>query len=144
MSEEQFEILKIYLKDQSFESPMSPKVFQTEFKPEVRINVGTKVNDIDSEVHEVVLTLNLEGKQSGEILFIVEIEQAGLFRVAGMPPDKKEGFLKVVCPEAIFPYARQTVDHALNQGGFPSLQLAPISFQGIYQQEKAQPQSEKE
>jgi preprotein translocase subunit SecB len=40
----------------------------------------------------------------------------------------------------LFPYARETVADATMRAGFPPVQLAPINFDVLYQQQLAQAQ----
>jgi preprotein translocase subunit SecB len=42
--------------------------------------------------------------------------------------------LGVVCPNVLFPYARETVSDLINRAGFPPVLLAPVNFEAIYQQ----------
>ena len=47
-----------------------------------------------------------------------------------------------VCPNILFPYAREVVDSTVVRGGFPPLNLAPVDFDSLYrnaQEEKANP-----
>jgi len=46
--------------------------------------------------------------------------------------------LAVHCPAVLFPYARETVASATMHAGFPPVQLAPINFEALYQQQLAQ------
>ena len=48
--------------------------------------------------------------------------------------------LAIHCPTVLFPYARETVADATMRAGFPPVQLAPINFDVLYQQQLAQAQ----
>jgi preprotein translocase subunit SecB len=45
--------------------------------------------------------------------------------------------LGIVCPNVLFPYARETVSDLINRAGFPPILLAPVNFETIYQQRAA-------
>jgi preprotein translocase subunit SecB len=76
------------------------------------------------------LNLTAEAKgQDGQIYFIVEIEQSGLFNIESISGEQLDKLLKIYCPNILFPYARQAIDSALNIGGFPPLMLAPLNFE---------------
>jgi preprotein translocase subunit SecB len=46
--------------------------------------------------------------------------------------------LGVVCPNVLFPYARETVSDIVSRSGFPPVILAPVNFEALYQQQLAQ------
>ena len=52
-----FEIQRIFVKDISFEAPNTPHTFTEEWKPEVSLNLETKSNKIQENLHEVVLSI---------------------------------------------------------------------------------------
>jgi preprotein translocase subunit SecB len=44
----------------------------------------------------------------------------------------------MVCPNVLFPYARETVSDVVTRAGFPSVLLAPVNFEALYQQRAAE------
>jgi len=141
----QIGIARIYVKDLSFESPKAPMVFRGEaWRPELKLDVGVKPRKIQGDYWEVALELTIEAKESGEVAFIVEIEQGGLFEIKGPEGVGIDRALQIFCPSTLFPYARQAIDQALLVGGFPPLMLAPINFEALReaQEQKPQPQAD--
>jgi preprotein translocase subunit SecB len=129
-------IVRIYVKDISFESPNTPQVFMRQINPEVSLRVDVHHKAVEGPIHEVVLAMTLEAKQEGNVAFIVEIEQAGLFEVRDATDSQCDGILNVFCATTLFPYARQTIDSLLGQGGLPPLMMAPFNFESLYRQKK--------
>ncbi len=143
--ENQFAIQRIYVKDSSFETPMGVKAFQQNWQPQINQDINTRANSISEDVHEVVLTITItatlgegEGK---ETCFIAEIQQAGIFLLKGMDDERKKRLLGTMCPNILFPYAREAVDSLVTKGSFPPLLLPPINFDVLYQQALAQQQA---
>jgi len=63
-------IIRIYTKDVSFESPSSPKIFMEQFQPKIEVRVQVQHNEIQDDVHEVVLEFFAEAKnEKGEVAF---------------------------------------------------------------------------
>jgi preprotein translocase subunit SecB len=145
-SEQQLVIQKIYTKDISFESPDTPSVFLKEWKPEVNMELNTNANKTDNkEIFEVVLTITITVKIENETIYLTEVQQAGLFTVAGFSDTDVGAILGNFCPNALFPYARETISDLVTRGGFPQLLLAPVNFDALYQQHlEAQNSSSKE
>jgi len=44
--------------------------------------------------------------------------------------------LAAVCPNILFPYAREAVDSLIVKGSFPPINLAPVNFDALYVQTK--------
>lgn len=130
--EVQFNLQRIYTKDISFETPNSPAVFQKEWKPEVKLDIDTRTNELDPNLYEVILSVTVTATNAGETAFLCEVQQAGIFAVGEMPDNNKAHMLGSYCPNLLFPYARETVSNLVNRGTFPALNLQPVNFDAIF------------
>ena len=83
-TQQQFSLQRIYVKDVSFETPQGPDVFRQQWKPRVNLEINTRQNRIDDNNFEVVLTLSVTATQDDKTAFLAEVQQAGIFFVAGM------------------------------------------------------------
>ena len=131
-------VLRIYLKDVSFEIPNSPAIFTEQLNPQVSIEIGTSVEQLKADVFEVVLAVTATAKHEEKVCFLVEVKQAGIFSVTGMEETEKNSALGIFCPSTLFPYARQAVSDLVLNGGFPPLLLTPISFRKLYEEKLSQ------
>ena len=129
-------IERIYLRDVSFESPQAPGVFASEWKPQFTIELNTRASRLDDGRFEVILMVNLEAKSDEDTLFMVELQQAGIFHIEAANEEELRELLGVACPEALFPYAREAVDNLLAKGSFPPFMLAPVNFDTLYAEAK--------
>jgi len=137
--EKRISINKVYLKDFSFESPQAPAVFRSgEWKPQTNLNLRSNHNDIEEGLHEVVLTLTVDAKDEDTTLFLVEIQQAGIFEVAGYEQEELSAIVGSFCPNILFPYAREAIASIIQKGGFPEFVLQPINFDALYMQSRQQ------
>lgn len=137
MTDEQqanFNLKKIYIKDASFESPTSPQSFLQQQAPEVGIQLDISHSKVDEEHHEVILTITATAKSGEDTVFLCEVQQAGLFEIAGVPEQEMPMVLEIACPNILLPYVRQTIDDLVGKGGFPQMLIHPINFEGLYQQ----------
>ena len=71
----QFAIVRVYLKDASFEAPNSPQVFTQDFTPEVGVQLNTSVNKLENDLFEVVLSVTVTSKQDDKVGFLAEVHQ---------------------------------------------------------------------
>jgi preprotein translocase subunit SecB len=128
-------IAKVYMKDFSFESPQSPKVFRSgDWKPQTNLNLRSSHNEIENDVHEVVLTITVEAKDDDKTLFLIELHQAGLFDISGYEKEEFNAIIGSFCPNILFPYAREAIAATIQKGGFPEFVLQPINFDALYLQ----------
>jgi preprotein translocase subunit SecB len=130
----QFEIQRIFVKDVSFEAPNTPHTFVEEWKPEVTLNLETKSNRVQDNLHEVVLSITATVTSGKKTAFLIEIQQAGVFMINGFPSEQLHQMLGSFCPNILFPYAREVVSDMVVRGGFPQLILAPVNFDALYAQ----------
>src|SRR3990167_5619309 len=129
-----FEIQRIFVKDISFEAPNTPQTFVEEWKPEVALNLETKSNRIQDNMHEVVLSITATVNTDKKTAFLIEVHQAGVFLINHFPSDQLHQMLGSFCPNILFPYAREVISDIVVRGGFPQLILAPVNFDALYEQ----------
>jgi len=133
-NQQQFVIQKIYLKDLSFEAPMGAEAFMTQIQPQISQELGTDAKKIANDVYESVLKLTITAKQDKETAFLIEIQQSGIFLIKGFDEKNIAHILNTVCPQLLFPYAREVIDSTLVKGGFPALMLPPVNFEMLVAQ----------
>ncbi len=129
-----FEIQRVYVKDLSFEAPNTPHTFVEEWKPEVQLNLETKSNRVQDNLHEVVLSVTATVSTNKKPAFVVEVHMAGVFLMTNIPNDQIRQMLGSFCPNILFPYAREVISDVVVRGGFPQLILAPVNFDALYAQ----------
>ena len=131
----QFSVEKIYVKDVSFESPKTPHVFNEQVQPQINMNLNQRVQRLGENVFEVVLGINLTctaGEGDGNTVYVVEVQQAGVFALAGFEPNVLDALLGTQCPNVLYPYARQIIGDLIQAGGFAPFLLQPINFDALY------------
>ncbi|HEV2007568.1 MAG TPA: protein-export chaperone SecB [Burkholderiales bacterium] len=138
-----FAIEKIYLRDLSVEVPNAPEIFLEREPPVVEVNVQSNARAVQDGMYEVVLTITITAKIKDKNLFLVEAAQAGLFQIRNVPQQDMGPLLGIACPNTLFPYVRETVSTVTARAGFPPVVLAPMTFEGVYQQQLQQLQQQK-
>ena len=136
----QFAVQRIYIKDFSFESPNAPAIFTQQWQPELHMDLGTKTQKLEGDIHEVELSVTVTVKVGDQTAFLVEAKQAGIFTLAGFDQDQIRPMLGSYCPNLLYPYARQVVTDAVVKAGFPQLYLAPVNFDALYAEHQEQAQ----
>jgi preprotein translocase subunit SecB len=130
---------KFFVKDASIEVPNAPQVFTKAWKPDVDVQVNSRVQDMTQDQWQVILTITVTAKLGDETAFLVEAHQAGLFLLKGFNTNAERGaVLGAYCPALIFPFARETIADLVQRAGFPQLLLQPINFDALYLQHQRQ------
>ncbi len=136
-----FSIEKIYIKDLSVEVPNAPEVFSEREAPTVNLDINSETREVQAGIFEVVLKVTITAKINDKALFLVEAAQAGLFQIRNVPQEDMGPLLGIACPNTLFPYVRETISMVTSRAGFPPVVLAPMTFDGLYQQQVAQQQA---
>lgn len=138
-TEKRISIAKIYVKDFSFESPQAPQIFKSgEWSPKTDLNLRSSHTTVENSHHEVVLTITVEAKEADKSVFLIELQQAGLFEVSGYDGEEFNAIIGSFCPNILFPYARESIAGIVQKGGFPEFVLQPINFDALYVQSRKQ------
>lgn len=138
VSEAQFMIQRIYIKNLSFETTNTPAIFQQKWEPELSLDLNAQNTKLDDGVYEVTLTVTATVKNQGTTAFLVEVQQGGIFTIQGPAPEQLDHLLGSFCPGILFPYAREAITSEVIRGSFPQLVLAPINFDALYMQQQEQ------
>ncbi len=140
-----------YIKDLSFEVPNAPDIYATlRSQPAVQINLDVQARALQEgqNVYEVVLSVKADAREpaptngngampEGRVVFIAELQYAGVFTLTGVPPEAVEPLLLIECPRLLFPFARNVLSDVTREGGFPPVLLQPIDFVGLWQARRA-------
>lgn len=129
-----FGIEKLYVKDLSVEVPHAPQIFLERDAPQVEIQLATNGQNLGEGAYEVALTVTVTARVGDKTVFLVEVGQAGIFRIINVPDEQLEPLMAVACPNILFPYAREAVSDAVARAGFAPIVLQPVNFEAMYMQ----------
>ena len=136
MSEQQqpaFAAQRMYLKDASYEAPNAPGIFLKEWDPQVKVEMDNSVTTIDENgVYDVQLKVTVTATVGEETAYIAEVVQGGIFLVTGFSDEDRKRLTGSVCPDMLYPYAREALSSLMTRGSFPAFLLSPVNFDYIY------------
>ena len=142
-----FRLLRIYIKDVSFENPNSPEIFDRSGKqPKVDMNLELNHRKVVEDQWEVSIKISAETRDADtdKLLFEIEVEQAAVFYLKNIPDEHMAMVLAVDCPTIILPYTRQVVSQMTVDGGFMPFLLEPVNFRGLFESKLQQAAKEAE
>lgn len=135
-----FNLEKIYVKDISLEIPHAPQIFLERDNPQIDVQLHTQADSFEKDLFGVAVTATVTARIGEKIMFLIEVKQAGIFRMHNVPATDMEPILAVMCPNILFPYLREVVSDVSVRAGFAPVLLNPVNFDAIYQQQKFQAQ----
>jgi preprotein translocase subunit SecB len=131
-----FNIEKIYVKDLSLEISDAPLVFLESEAPKIDMQMHIDDKNIKESMYEVVLTVTITAKTKEKTLFLIEVQQAGVFQIINIEEEEMLPILNIVCPNVIFPYMRETISDIVTRAGFPPVILSPVNFEALFNESK--------
>lgn len=134
-----FRVLAQYVRDLSFENAVvrGTGVVPTG-QPDIQVQVSLDAKKRETDGHyEVITKYKVESKvkETGQTLYLVELEYGGIFLIDGLPQEQMHPFLLIECPRILFPFARRIISDVTRDGGFPPLNLEMIDFMQMYRQQ---------
>jgi len=137
-----FSIEKLYVKDVSLESPNTPELFLVQEAPQIELKLSNQGRQAAENLYEVQLTVTLTAKVGERTAYLVEVAQAGLFRILNVTEEMLGMVMQITCPNILFPYAREAVSDLIGRAGYQPIFLAPVNFEVLYQQQQQQQQAQ--
>ena len=132
------QVLAQFIKDMSFENILAQKGTSGDVEPniEVQVNLDAKKRPVENQFEvSIKLQVGAKTKQSGDQIFILELDYAGIFHVENVAEEQLHPFLLIECPRMLFPFLRRVVSDITRDGGFQSLNLETIDFLQLYKAE---------
>jgi preprotein translocase subunit SecB len=125
-----------YTKDFSFENPKAPHALsqQGEQGPQMSLQVNVSSTALTQDDYETVLRLEGKAEVNGETMFAFDLSYGGVFRLQNIPEEHIHPVLVIDCARLLFPFARQIIAEAVQNGGFPPFYVPPIDFAQLFQQ----------
>lgn len=128
-----------YIRDISFESPNIRKLMSGQAEnPTLNLEMNVQPESAGQHLHEVLLIFKAKAESpSVGVIFEIELEYAGLFRIENAPPEVLDAMLHIQCPILLFPFLRRIVADVTRDGGImPPLMLDPVDFAGLYMRKR--------
>lgn len=82
-------IQQTYSKHHTFAVHGLPETHHSQWPPQITIQANPRYTDLGEGRHELVLGVQLQGKQGETLVFELQIEYAGLFVLEQIPAEKK-------------------------------------------------------
>ncbi len=143
----QFEIERLYIKQQSTQTPNAPNIFQLQTdnnkdnKPETQVEMKIDSRELGDHRYEVTLGFHITMKIQQQTALRCEVQQAGIFRISDCTAEQRKFLLEGYCAGILHPYARKVVADLSWNAGFLPITLPPIDFEQARKQQEQNAQN---
>lgn len=135
------QVLAQFVRDMSFENVVAQKgVSGADVQPDIQVAVSLDARKrAVTNQYDVITKYKVTSKNrtNGEVLFLLELDYAGVFLIEGVPEEQLHPFLLIECPRLLFPFVRRIISDVTRDGGFPALNVDTVDFVTLYRQELA-------
>jgi preprotein translocase subunit SecB len=135
------QVLAQFVRDMSFENMVAQRgITAAEVVPDIQVAVSLDARKRQADNQYDVITkfkVTSKNKANGDMLFLLELDYAGVFLVENVPEAQLHPFLLIECPRLLFPFVRRIVSDVTRDGGFPPLNVDNVDFLALYRQEIA-------
>lgn len=128
-----------YIKDLSFENPRAPEsLLSLTEPPAIEVNVDLAAQRLQDSIFELAMRIQARAIKDKQTLFLTDLSYGGIFEVTAQDEAHYEPLVLIDCAYILFPFARRVISDVTRDGGFPPLQVEPINFASLYEQNKNQ------
>lgn len=131
----QINVIGQFIDDLSFENIALQEGRMTRsVQSEIEVQVGVDVKKSNDQAYQVKIKLNLNAftKNDKSVLFILELDYMGIFKVPETDDETLKMVLMVECPRLLFPFVRRIASNLTQDAGYPPVNLDPIDFLSLY------------
>jgi len=129
-----------YIKDLSFENPRAPQsLFSLKEPPQMEVNINLGAQRLDEAVFELAIQINARAISENATLFMIDLTYGGVFETKNVPEDALDQVVFIQGGFLLYPFARRVIVDITRDGGFPPLQMDPIDFFSLYNQQRSNP-----
>lgn len=136
-----FGIQRVYLKGQSLELPQGAQVFLEQGAPAMNLNLQVESAALADSVFEASIRATLTAELNGKVLFLLEVDQAGIFEVRNMDAQQQADVLEIGAPSILAPYLRTQLSDSLTRATLPMFYMPEINWPALAQQRRAEAQA---
>jgi preprotein translocase subunit SecB len=131
-TEDKYELLRIYIRNLSVESPLTGRLPQQINQPNIDIDIDPMITRVADNLYEVAARFTVSAHANGVSLYLIELTQAGLFSIPPSGEALKEELLRRVFPQLIYPAARSNIVSFIVAAGYQPMVLDHIRLESLF------------
>jgi preprotein translocase subunit SecB len=131
-----FGIQRVFLKGVSLELPQGANIFLEKSAPQLNLNLQVESSPLADGVFQCTIRATLNSHVQEKTLFLIEVEQAGVFEARNIPADQLADVLEISAPTILAPYLRAQLADVLTRATLPTFYMPEINWTHMAQQNR--------
>jgi len=131
-SENKYELLKLYIRNLSVESPLTGRLPRQINQPTIDINIDPFISRVGDNLYEVAARFTVSVHTSDLHLFLIELTQAGFFAISPAGEAQRDILLRRVFPGLIYPAGRANLVNFAVVAGYQPIVLDHIRLESLF------------
>jgi preprotein translocase subunit SecB len=128
---------RVYVKNSSFESfGLNLNTIQNPVQPTLEMQVFANVYAQENNLHQAVLGLTIQAKHQADVIWKIQLEQAGFYTLEGFSEEQQKTILNGFCMNQLYAHTGPVVTQMVVQAGFAPIYLQPMDFHQLYVQQQ--------
>lgn len=123
-----FGIQRIFLKGVSLEMPNGASTFLESAAPALSLNLQVHNVKLADTMFECAVRATLSAEVNGKPLFLLEVEQAGVFEARALSAEQAADVQEIAAPTILAPYLRAQLADVLTRATLPSFYMPEINW----------------
>lgn len=125
---------RAYVKGLSLELPNAPQIFLETGNAQMHLDAQLLHEKLSESIFEVVVRGTLTAKLNDKVVYLVEVQQAGIFEHKDIADEQLNGVVNVTCPSILFPYLRATVADIVTRASLAPFHVPEVNWAAMFQQ----------
>ena len=127
-----YEILKLYMRNLSVESPLTGRLPQQINLPNIDIDIDPMITRVADNHYEVAARFTVSARANDVQLYLIELTQAGFFSISPNGEVHRDELLRRVFPQLIYPAARSNIVNFIVAAGYQPVVLNHIQIENLF------------
>lgn len=136
-TEKFFGIQRVFLKGASFESPLGANLFREGTPPQLNLSIQVDNSVLADNVFQCAIRATLTSEVNGKTLFVLEVEQAGVFEARNLSMEEQANVQEISAPTILAPYLRAQIADVLTRATLPPFYMPEMNWSGMALQNRA-------
>lgn len=132
-----FGVQRVFLKGMSLELPLGSKLFLEQGAPALNLALQVSNEQLAPDAFEVCLQATLTASQDGKTLYLLEVQQAGIFQVRDATPQQTADILEIGGPSILAPYLRAQISEALTRATLAPFYTPEVNWAAMALEQRA-------
>lgn len=133
-----FGIQRIFLKGQSIELPLGSKLFLESGAPTMNLAIQVASAELSPGIYESNIRATLSSQLGDKTLFLLEVDQAGIFEVRDVSAAQLADILEIGSPTILAPYLRAQIADVLTRATLPAFYMPEINWPVLAMERRTQ------